>query len=128
MHRSFRYLDQIFGKDTSVLGEWIEEIKGDIYARQYLAADVLRDLRDQSILAERELDKVSHWHPGYNPSADKRRSDLERQLEHVRGQQREQKLSLWQDIGMLRKELRVLVREYRKAKRKQDLMQAGEGL
>jgi hypothetical protein len=128
MYRSRRYLDELFGKDASVLAEWIKEVREDIYARQNLAADLLSDLKNRSLLIERELDKVSHWCPGYNPSADRRRSDLERQFEHVRAEQREHKLLLWKDIGLLRKELRLLVREYRKAKRKQDLMNVGEGL
>ena len=126
MHRSFRYLNEVFGKDASVLAEWIDEVKGDIDARQNLAAHLLQDLESRVIPIERELDRVSHWHPGYKPSADHRRSELEKQLEYVSGQQREHKLSLWRDIGALRKELRVLVREYRRAKRRQDLMQAGE--
>jgi hypothetical protein len=125
MHRRIR-IDQIFGKDATVLAEWIEEVKQYIGARQSLAADALAGLDSHLFSVERELGRVSHWSPGYKPSADRRRSDLENQLERLLTEQREHRLSLWRDLEAMRKELRLLVKEYRKAKRRQNLLQYGE--
>lgn len=125
MHRRIR-IDQIFGKDAAVLAGWIEEVKQYIGTRQSLAADALADLDSRLFVVDRELNRVSHWSPGYKPSADRRRSDMENQLERLLTEQREHRLSLWRDLGEMRKELRLLVREYRKAKRRQDLLQYGE--
>lgn len=125
MHHRIR-IDQIFGKDAAVLAEWIKEVKHYIGARQNLAADTLADLDSRLYVIDRELGRISHWSPGYKPSADRRRSDLENQVERLLTEQREHRLSLWRDLGEMRKELRLLVREYRKAKRRQDLLQYGE--
>lgn len=126
MRDASRYLDQLFSQDADLLGNWIADVRAEMSARQRQAADAIVDLEVEARAIGRELDRVAHWSPGYRPSADQRRSDLDRQLLRVYEQRREHQLSLWRDIGSLRRELRALVKEYVRAKRTDELVWGGD--
>ena len=61
---------------------------------------------------------IDTWHLGSNKNIDTRRLQIEKELESLKGQKRDENGESWRDISLLKKEHREFFREYRNALRR----------
>jgi hypothetical protein len=113
---------RLVSQDVRTLREWVEEVSGEIEARRELRRRLTRKLRDGVGKVQSLIDEIEHWEPGYRPSVDGRRTGLEREYLSLRREERLQELNAWRDISILKRQLRELLREYREALGRKDVI------
>ena len=113
---------QLLSQDIETLREWIEEVIQEIESRRKLRHDLISKLSDGVEKVQYLIDKIGHWEPGYKPSVDGRRTGLEVECLALRKEERLQELNAWRDISMLKRQLRELLKEYREALRRKDVL------
>ena len=106
-----------------VLEAAIEQISQEIDDRERLR-DTLLSKMDEAICEQKEsLFQVAPY--GSSPFTlgdSKRRSSIEKELGVLEAEKRRETTSAWKDIAGLKKELRLLLREYDEEKRRQQVM------
>lgn len=116
----------IFGKlvsqDLETLKEWIEEVSQEIDSRRELKRELVSKLSDGAEKVHSLINEIEHWAPGYKPSVNGRRTNLEKECLSLKKEERVQELNAWRDISILKRQLRELVKEYREALRRRDMV------
>ena len=116
----------IFGKlvsqDIGTLKEWIEEVSQEIESRRELRHRLVSKLSDGVEKVQSLINEIEHWEPGYKPSVNGRRTNLEVECLSLKKEERLQELNAWRDISMLKRQLRELLKEYREALRRKDML------
>ena len=92
-------------------------------------------LRDQNLYdidlammkRKTELYRCELWPPGANKIIERRRSQLEKDLQQMEKEKRLEQVASWRDRQMLLKELRNTLDDYRAASRRKDLLGAPYG-
>ena len=120
--RTGEALEAFFQDKLKRLREGIEELDGQIEHRVYLKHKHGEQIQERIDGVEKKLDAISHWEPGYKPSCDSLRSDLEREQVNLEKEQRLEGFGYWKDVGMLRKERLSLLGEYETLVKKRELM------
>jgi len=115
-------LESFFEDKLKRLREGIEELDEQIERRVDLKRKHEKRIQQEVDEVESRLDTVSHWEPGYKPSCDSLRSDLERERMNLEKEQRLEEFGYWKDVGMLRKERLSLLGEYETLVKKRELM------
>ena len=125
MHRDkgyFDFVERTFTEDVRLLKKRMKEIKQELESRKDLRRYSLSEMESDVSALECYLNRINHWAPGYKSGVDKRRSDMERELLELKKEERMERLAFWKDVALLEKELLSLLREYRKAMRKKELL------
>ena len=112
----------ILSQDLETLKEWVEEVCQEIESRKELKRELVSKLQDGVESVRSLLDEIERWEPGYKPSVNGRRTNLEKERLALKREERLQELNAWRDISMLRRQLRELLKEYREALRRKDLV------
>ena len=113
---------RLVSQDIEALKEWIEEVSQEIETRKELKRELVSKLQDGVESVRSLVDEVEHWEPGYKPSVNGRRTNLEKECLALKREERLQELNAWRDISMLRRQLRELLKEYKEALRRKDLV------
>jgi hypothetical protein len=113
---------RLVSRDAQTLREWVEEVSGEIESRRRLRRELISRLSDGVQGVQSLIDEIEHWTPGYKPSVDGRRTGLEREYLNLRREERLQELNAWRDISILKRQLRELLREYREALGRKDMI------
>ena len=113
---------RLVSQDTDGLREWIEEISQEIESRRELRQKLVSKLEDGMENVRALIDDIHHWEPGYKPSVNGRRTNLERECLALRREERLQELNAWRDISALKRQLRELLKEYKEAIRRKDML------
>jgi hypothetical protein len=108
--------------DVQALREWMEEVSQEIESRRKLRHDSISKLSDGVEKVQYLIDRIEHWEPGYKPSVDTRKTGLEKEYLSLKREERIQELNAWRDISVLKRQLRELLREYREAVGRKDML------
>jgi len=116
----------VFGKlvsrDIETLKEWIEEVCQEIESRRELRHKLVSKLSDGVEKVHSLINEIEHWEPGYKSSVNGRRTNLEVECLSLKKEERLQELNAWRDISILKRQLRELVKEYKEALRRKDMV------
>lgn len=121
--RELRRLMAILFSDEELLKECIEDVSEDIKSREELARKLLANVEKNKKKVEPLLDEAKTWAPGYKPSINGRRTNLERMLLDLKREERLQLLNLFRNKTLLKKELRDLLLKYKEASRLKELLE-----
>ena len=113
---------RLVSQDIEILKEWIEDVCQEIEARKELKQALVSKLQDGVESVRSLVDEIEHWEPGYKPSVNGRRTNLEKECLALKREERLQELNAWRDISMLKRQLRELVKEYKEALRRKDMV------
>ena len=113
---------ELVSQDVQTLREWVEEVSREIEARGELRLKLVSNLRDGVGKVQSLIDGIEHWEPGYRSSIDGRRTGLEKEYLNLKREERLQELNAWRDISMLKRQLRELLKEYREALGRKDII------
>lgn len=116
------FLTKLIEDETTLLKQWISEIEEDIKKRKELRDSGVSSLKGSLEEIEEKLERIEHWEPGYKPSVNHMRMGLEKEKNLLKKEEKFQKISAWSEIEKLKKELRIILKEYEKAKRKEDII------
>lgn len=113
---------RLLSRDVEDVREWIEEVSQEIESRRELRHRLVSKLRDGVEKVQSLINEIEHWAPGYKPSVNGRRTSLEVECLSLKKEERLQELNAWRDISILRRQLRELLKEYREALRRKDVL------
>ena len=105
-----------------ILKEALEEIDTEIGLRSAISEAFQSSLKKSRQEVSRLLLDIEHWSPGYKPSVDSRRSNLERELLSLYREARAEKRQALSDVLSLKKERRKLEMEYKSLKATADVL------
>ena len=91
----------------------MDQINKEIYLRFEMKNKFDYELEYQLSRAAFSLSQFKFWGLGYNTGVDVKRNMLEKQLLDFRKEKRRTELQCWEDIISLRKELRMVLDEYK---------------
>ena len=115
-------LQKLLSQDIQTLREWIEEVSQEIDSRKVLKHELMSRLLASVEDVQSLVYDISHWEPGYRPSVDGRRTGLEKECLALKREERLQEFNAWRDISILKRQLRELLKEYREALRRMDVI------
>lgn len=84
----------------------MDELTREVKERRRLEKECLDSLREESNATIFELDDLMRWTLAADPVVEERRLDLENRLCRVRKEIREQKVRFWNDVQVLKGEIR----------------------
>ena len=112
------FLKEILTDKISFLKQIIDEIDTQIKDREVLK-DTIFDKIDRGICyLQTKLYEIESWGIGRNRNVDARRSQIEKELEALKNQKRNETRESWRDTALLKKEHREFFHEYRNALRR----------
>ena len=113
---------RLVSQDTDGLREWIDQVSQEIESREQLKHKLISKVRNGVENARSLVDEIQHWEPGYKPSVNGRRTNLEKECLALRREERLQELNAWRDVSVLKRQLRELLKEYKEAIRRKDML------
>lgn len=120
--RELRRLIGILFSDEELLRQCIEEVSKDIKSREELARKLLTKIEKNKTKVEPLLDEANTRAPGYKPSINGRRTNLEKMLLDLKKEERLQLLNLFRNKTLLKKELRELLLKYNETSKFKDIL------
>ena len=89
------------------------DVAEDMFSRQSLSKSFIERLYVQYFYLKAKLFELSSFPIGGNRAIEGRRSTLEKQLDALLQEKRQEQVRCWQDIAALKKEFRVWMKQYR---------------
>lgn len=112
------FIKDILTEKIHFLRDILEEIEVQITDRDALK-EVILDKVDKGVCyLQTKIYELDNWGLGHNRDIDLRRSKLEKELETLKKQKRDEERENWRDIALLKKEHREFYRQYREALRR----------
>lgn len=109
------FLKEILTDKISFLKELLDEIDVQIQDRQALKDTIIDKIDRGECYLRTKLYEIDTWDHGKNRNIDTRRLQIEKELEALKNQKRDEKRESWRDIARLKKEHRQFFHEYRNA-------------
>jgi len=110
-------LDNILHEKVLCLKTILNHILGEIQQRKALSSTIKNTIDYHYCYLKTKLIELATWEFGINKGIEQRRSRLEKQLDGLLQEQRQEQQKQWQDTAALNKEFRAWFKQY------SDLMQ-----
>ena len=111
-------LNKVFKDKFDTLKITLFDIVYELNNRSALDLTLTKKINEDICRLRTQLFELESYSIGSNQSVDKRRGALEDKIHELEKELRNQDIKRWQDIVILKKELRTAFREYRDLKRK----------
>ena len=108
-------LKEILTDKIGFLTQILKEIDGQIKDRANLKDVILYKLDKGICYLRTKIYEIETWGLGKNRNIDTRRAQIEKELEDLKAQKRDENRESWRDTAILRKEHREFYHEYRSA-------------
>jgi len=112
------FLKEILTDKISFLKQFLSEIDEQIHDRENLKDKILDKIDKGMCYLHTKLYEIETWGLGRNKNIDTRRTQIEKELEALKSQKRDETRESWRDISLLKKEHREFFHEYRNALRR----------
>jgi len=124
--KKFDPLSDFFSARKEFLARCIEDLTGLIYEREQIRYESFQKIDYDSCKAGTRVREVERWPPGTNATADKVRSNAERELFAFEREKRMEEVACWRDITRVKTELREIMREWSQEKQKESFLEGGK--
>lgn len=121
-NRSGDLADRFLQDKTEGLQQRIDRIQDQLETRRQLREQNIYRIDLRMMKSKSKLFECYHWAPGSNQMIERRKSDLQKQLQQMEKEKRLEQVASWRDRQMLLKELRELTDDYRAAQRRKSLL------
>ena len=115
-------VDDLLANKVEAMQQNIERIEYQIERREKLRKENQYGLDLAMMKCQTDLFECDLWPPGGNTMIEKRRSQLERELQDLDKEKRFEEVAGWRDRQMLLKELREAITDYEAAVRRKGLL------
>jgi len=105
-------LENILNEKVQCLSSILAQINHDITSRGGLSQNVIYRIYQHYLYLKTKLYELSQWEFGSSRNVEQRRSNLEKQLDTLKQEKRQEQVQCWQDIVSLKKELRNWFKQY----------------
>ncbi len=105
-------LESILNEKVQCLSTVLAQISQDITSRGDLSQNVIYRIYQHYFYLKSKLYELCQWTFGVNRNVESRRSKLEKQLDALKQEKRQEQVQCWQDIVSLKKELRNWFKQY----------------
>ena len=106
-------LEELLQQKVQTLVDILEQISGEIGERAGLYSQVIWQISGHYCRLKSKLLELDSWYPGANRSIESRRSSLEKELNTLLHEKRQEQIQSWQDISRLKTEFRTWFKQYR---------------
>ena len=110
--RSHDPLTQILTQKVQCLVDILASIESEAAGRHLLSTLVLDEISKNYRYLKTKLYELDTWGLGINRNIEARRSKLEAELDKLNQETREERVRMWQDIAVLKKEQRTWLKQY----------------
>jgi len=110
-------LENILKEKVQCVSTILNQISHDIKGRKHLSQRIIYRIYQHYFYLKEKLFELYHWELGKSRSVESRRSQLERQLDSLKQEKRQEQVKCWGDVEVLKKEFRNWFKQY------SDLMQ-----
>lgn len=105
-------LEGLLEQKINALGIILGDVARDISSRQSVSIAFIERLYVQYFYIKAKFFELSFFPIGGNRAIESRRSTLEKQLDALVQEKRQEQVRCWQDIAALKKEFRVWLKQY----------------
>jgi hypothetical protein len=105
-------LEYLFQDKVDSLSEILAQIDRDIKSRNDLSKDVIEQIDQHYRYIKTKYYELQQWMFGHNRWVEQRRSALERQLDALDQEKRQEQIQCWRDIAQLTREFRDWFKQY----------------
>lgn len=112
------FLKDVLTEKIRFLREILTEIDNQMKDRETLKEKILIKINKGICYLRTQIYEIDSWGYGNNKSIDLRRSKIEKEVEALKKQKRDELRESWRDIALLRKEHREFFHQYRNALRR----------
>lgn len=120
-------IDDLLASKLEGLHQNIQHIRYQLDNREKLKKQNIYDIDKEMMKSKTELFECENWMPGSNSLIERRRTDLEKQLQQMQKEKRLEQVASWRDQQRLLKDLRDIVDDYRNAFRRKSLVSGSYG-
>lgn len=111
-------VDQVFKSRLDAVRITLFDILYEIQNRSALDESLTNRVNDDICRLKTQLFELENWQTGSNNAVDNRRGAIEDKIHDLERELRHRDIKRWQDVSMLKKELRDTFREYSDIARK----------
>ena len=119
--------DDLLAQKLRTLNDFIQELNESILERQELSTQLREWIAEQYDATKEKLLHLDAWHFPNNPVIEQRRNTIERTLDTLVAQERDEQVSCWRDTELLSKELRQWQKQHEDLVQRVALLQANLG-
>jgi hypothetical protein len=105
-------LEYLLQEKVDSLSEILAQIDRDIKSRNDLSKDVIGQIDHDYRYIKTKYFELEQWMFGHNKWAEQRRSALEKELDALNKEKRQEEVQCWQDIAQLTREFRDWFKQY----------------
>lgn len=120
------FLEEILTDKIAFLKEILGDIDRQMEGRESLRKTIQEKIEHGVAFLDTKLLEVDTWAVGKNQTIDMRRSRIEREVEALKREKREEARECWRDVALLKKERRQFYHEYRNALRRMKVLSSVE--
>jgi len=118
-------LGAFLGAKKEFLGKSIADLLREIEVRERMRDDHLHRIDYESCSFQTRIYELDFWQRGMNPTADKVRTSIEKEMSGLEKEKRMEEISCWRDVSHLKTDLREVMQEWAMEKRKDLLLSEG---
>ena len=115
-------VDNLLASRLEGLQQNIQRIRYQLDRREELKRQNIYEIDREMMKRKTELFECEKWMPGTNKIIERRRGDLEKQLQQMQKEKRLEEVASWRDHQRLLKDLREIMDDYRDVFRRRDLV------
>lgn len=112
------FLEEILSDKAEFLKQILGQIDQQITDREMIKESIARKIDKGICYLRTKLYELDTWQLGKNRNIDTRRAQLDKELEALEAQKRDEARECWRDVALLKKEHREFSKEYRNALRR----------
>ncbi len=105
-------LEELLGDRLRSMGDILRDLEHDIRSRQAISEILIKGLENQYLEIRSRMLELEVWPRGSVPWVENQRNSLDRQLDGLSHELRQESLNCWRDMAILKRELRTWFKEY----------------
>lgn len=105
-------LERLLLEKVEALSSILRQVSSEAGGRAQLSTRIIGDIEQQYCYLKTKLFDLYSWELGRVRNVEQRRSGLEKQLDELNKQKRQEQVECWRDIAELKREFRTWLKQY----------------
>ena len=105
-------LENILKEKVQCISDILTQINQDVKSRGHLSYNIIYRIYEHYCYLKSKIFELHHWELGSSRSVESRRSSLEKQLDSLKQEKRQEQVQCFKDIMLLKTEHRTWFKQY----------------